>query len=190
MFGWSSLFALPKEIRVATCSSFVRSKIDGIHGEFLSRHAFFTLLSRKEAWSLIFSGVLASYLNERETERLIQDYSGGFEDAKMELEFICGIFSLPIKLEVKMFKPSTYGLFDPHQSDRDLQPSHCLADRQNAPVYIFGTYLPDLKLKCLKYIDSMLSNLNYAASVSTKHGSGFQRDVLEAVHVMSLKHKV
>jgi hypothetical protein len=55
---------------------------------------------------------------------------------------------------------------------------------------VVGTYLPDLKRKCSEYINSVVSSTTYATHVSSEDISELRKEVLEAVHRLSLSNKV
>jgi hypothetical protein len=90
-------------------------------------------------------------------------------------------------LEVKMFEPNTDDLLNTNYADANLQEKDGHTHQDSAvPICILGTYVPDLKTKCMTLIQSMISEAGYTMGVSPKNSSKLSKDILEAVHKFSL----
>lgn len=93
----------------------------------------------------------------------------------------CGSSDHTMRLEVVSFKPKTYELFNRHHLNEDVEQKRGDIHQHSAQLNVVGTYLRDLEEKCIVYINSMVSNANYAVE-TFKYESNLRRGVLEAVY--------
>jgi hypothetical protein len=94
-------------------------------------------------------------------------------------------------LKVKIFSPNTDGLLNTNAVDTDVQRMESDTHQDGtSTIGILGTYVPDLRKKCVTFIQSIVSETRYTEEVFRKNGLNFSKEILEAVHKFSLVEKV
>jgi len=132
--------------------------------------------------ALIVLEYLHAHLRKSKIEDLISEHTTGFLDTVITVEVSTGAAFKPMKLHTNTFAPSGDELtwqssLTPPQPEQAAQ----LVRRPSVPVGILALSPTDMRRKCNKHVEDMISSPQYPEQATAGDASGLPKQILEIV---------
>jgi hypothetical protein len=133
-------------------------------------------------YQLIATEFMHAHLRKSKIEDLISMNTTGFLDAVIVVEVSTGSVFKPMRLHTNTFEAIGNELLEqsiltPPEADQAAQ----LVRMPSAPVGILGLSVSEMKKKCNKHVEDMISNTKYAEQATSGDVSGLPSQILEIV---------
>jgi hypothetical protein len=131
---------------------------------------------------LMATEFMHAHLRKSKIEDLITEHTTGFLDTVIVVEVSTGVVFRPMRLQTNTFAAIGTELLEqssltPPKADQAAQ----LVRMASVPVGILGLSVSEMKKKCDKHIEDMISNAEYAEQATSGDVSGLPNQILEIV---------